>query len=72
MFTVKHEGVKYRLHLTSLYPDRSNEKNSYFVSCGAYDKQGRWTGVSFRGNVPVPEFIRWAKRKKYIKIEVNE
>jgi len=74
-FTIKYEGKKHRVCLSSFYPTEESKRgseNTYHVSCGTYDKNDKWTGLSIRGSIPIPEMIRWAYRKGLIKFERRE
>jgi hypothetical protein len=79
MFTMKHAHRKHRMSLVSLHPARTNGKQDgkqYSVSCGAYrksQKSGRmeYEGLVLEGEVPVKEFVRWAKRKGFLKWHRN-
>jgi hypothetical protein len=71
-FTIKYDSKKHRVALTTFCPsDRSADDYSYRVCCGTYDKQNKWTGLSLDGEIPVPEMIRWAYRKGYLKFSMK-
>jgi hypothetical protein len=74
IFPVRHGRHTRQAALTSLYPaSRQSDSEAYSVSCGIYEPRPhdphemKWTGLSLDGQVPVPEFIRWALRKGYLK-----
>lgn len=73
-FPVRHGRRIRQAVLTSLYPaTRNSESEAYSVTCGVYEPCSqdpdamKWIGLSLDGQVPVPEFIRWALRKGYLK-----
>jgi hypothetical protein len=77
-FTMKHQGHKHRLAMTSLYPapgSAEHDRRAYFLSCGVYTSTPRdpdrlkWTGMSLSGTIPVAELVRWATRKGYLQWE---
>ena len=77
-FTLRHDGRKHRVALTSLYPATRNGQTdaaAYYVGCGVY-RQGParmdWTGMSIHGEIPVAELVRWGLRKGYLNWEQKD
>ncbi len=79
LFTMKQAHRKHRMSLVAIHPARVNGKPAaglYFVSCGAYRKSEKtgnleYQGLALEGDVPVKEFVRWAKRSGFLKWHHN-
>jgi len=78
-FTIKHDGRKHRMALVSLHPVTpyaQSDDTHYFISCGAYARDGggrmEYQGVSIRGDVPIQELVRWALRKGFLAWEIQQ
>jgi hypothetical protein len=75
LFTLKHAGKKHRMGQVTLQPGKPQTPDKpelCAIACGAFtqdeaSKKHKPTGLALRGEVPVKELVRWAKRKGYLK-----